>query len=182
MKLKIAGYETIGHPGYVAELLGLAEALGVADRVDYIGTLAKRQDLLKHCGRCDVGLALFVPPVREPMAGASNKPFDYLACGLPLLVANLPDWQAMYVQPGYGLACNPEDPESIAAVVNWYLHHPTEMRAMGEQGRQRILNDWNYEAQFSVVKNQILQPFLGADQPRNSTEFTTVASDSIKSS
>jgi hypothetical protein len=26
------------------------------------------------------------------MVGAFNKPFDYMACGLPLLVTILPDW------------------------------------------------------------------------------------------
>ena len=182
VKLKIAGYETIGHPGYVAELLGLADALDIADRVEYIGTLAKREQLLENCSGCDIGLALFVQPVREPMAGASNKPFDYLACGLPLVVADLPDWQAMYVEPGYGLACNPEDPESIAATIGWYLDHPTEMRAMGEQGRRRILTDWNYEAQFSVVKNQIFPTLLQANMPTSGIPLTSVGSNSVRSS
>ncbi|OBQ32680.1 MAG: glycosyltransferase, partial [Anabaena sp. CRKS33] len=79
----------------------------------------------------------------------------YLACGLPLVVSDLPDWQQMYVEPGYGLSCNPEDVNSIADVIRWYLEHPLEMKAMGERGRQRILNEWNYETQFEVVKNQL---------------------------
>jgi glycosyltransferase involved in cell wall biosynthesis len=89
----------------------------------------------------------------QPMTGASNKPFDYLACGLPLLVSNLPDWREMYVEPGYGLTANPDDPENIAAALRWYLEHPKEMREMGEQGRQRILKEWNYEHQFEKVEN-----------------------------
>lgn len=185
VKLRVIGYETRGYRGYIAEIMARASQLGLLERLE-IREAMPRQALLQWCAKSHIGLAL-MPLISDDMnmtsmIGASNKPFDYLACGLPLLVANLPDWQAMYVQPGYGLACNPEDPESIAAVVNWYLHHPTEMRAMGEQGRQRILNDWNYEAQFAVVKNQILHPFLGADQPLNSTDFTAVAPDSIKSS
>jgi glycosyltransferase involved in cell wall biosynthesis len=176
VKLKIAGYETIGHPGYIAELLGLADALNIADRVEYLGTL-KRQKLLESCSCCDIGLALFVPPIREPMAGASNKPFDYLACGLPLVVPDLPDWQAMYVEPGYALACNPQDPASIAAAIGWYLDHPTEMKAMGEQGRRRILTDWNYEAQFSVVKHQLSQPLLQANQVISLTQPPSIDPD-----
>jgi glycosyltransferase involved in cell wall biosynthesis len=167
------------------EIMARASQLGLLERLE-IREAMPRQALLQWCAKSHIGLAL-MPLVSHDinmtsMIGASNKPFDYLACGLPLVVTDLPDWQAMYVEPGYGLACNPEDPESIAATIGWYLDHPTEMRAMGEQGRRQILNDWNYEAQFAVVKNQILHPFLGVDQPLNSTEFTAVAPDSIKSS
>ena len=85
------------------------------------------------------------------MTGASNKPFDYLACGLALLVCARPDWERMFVQPGYGLACDPDDTDSIAAQLRWFLMHPVEIREMGERGRQQILKEWNYESQFTPV-------------------------------
>jgi glycosyltransferase involved in cell wall biosynthesis len=94
------------------------------------------------------------------LTGASNKVFDYLACGLALLVSDLPDWKQMYVEPGYGLACNPNDPASIAAALRWYLDHPVEMREMGDRGRQRILTEWNYETQFKPVKNYMSKALL----------------------
>jgi glycosyltransferase involved in cell wall biosynthesis len=85
------------------------------------------------------------------MVGASNKPFDCLASGLPLLVPDLEDWRRLYVAPGYALACDPEDPESIAAALEWLLTHPSERWQMGERGRQRVLDEWNYERQFAHV-------------------------------
>jgi glycosyltransferase involved in cell wall biosynthesis len=85
------------------------------------------------------------------MVGASNKPFDYLAAGLTLLVSDLPDWRRAYVESGYGLACDPADPGSIAAALAWLIDHPREVRAMGEAGRQRIRTDWNYERTFGPV-------------------------------
>ena len=93
----------------------------------------------------------------KTMAKASSKPFEYLACGLALLVSDLPDWKETYVEPGYGLACDSDDPKSIVDGLQWFLEHPKEMRTMGEQGRQRILADWNYEYQFSPIL-QILTP------------------------
>ncbi|MDB9375002.1 glycosyltransferase [Nodularia sphaerocarpa] len=155
VKLRIAGYETIGHQGYVQELQTLANTIGIGDRIEYVGALSKRSELLEWCSKCDLGLSLFIKPTREPMTGASNKPFDYLACGLPLVVSDLPDWKQMYVEPGYGLACNPEDANSIADVLRWYLEHPREMKDMGEQGRQRILHEWNYETHFSAVLKKL---------------------------
>jgi glycosyltransferase involved in cell wall biosynthesis len=85
------------------------------------------------------------------LTGASNKPFDYLACELAVLVSDLPDWCEMFVEPGYGLSCNPEEPLSIAAALRHFYNRPADTRLMGERGRKRILAEWNYETQFEPV-------------------------------
>jgi glycosyltransferase involved in cell wall biosynthesis len=151
VRLRFAGYETAGHTGYVRELLAYAERLGIQDRVEYLGTFKSREELLHHCASCDVGLALFSRTTLQPMAGASNKPFDYMACGLALLVSDLEGLHNLFVATGYGRTCDPEDPCSIAASLRWYVDHPRDRWAMGDCGRQRILNDWNYETQFAPV-------------------------------
>jgi glycosyltransferase involved in cell wall biosynthesis len=155
VELKFAGYETIGHQGYIQHLLGVARNLGIADRVQYLGLLPDRATLLDLCSQCHVGVALFPRTNRQPMAGASNKPFDYLACSLALLVSDLPDWRDTYVVPGYALVCDPADPDSIAAALRWFLEHRDETRTMGDRGRQRIIESWNYESQFQPVSTLI---------------------------
>ena len=89
------------------------------------------------------------------MAGASNKAFDYLACGLPILVSNLPEWKKMYVTPGYALACDPDDVEDVTLKLRWFIEHSQEAKLMGEKGRKRILEEWNYETQFKPVLDLI---------------------------
>jgi glycosyltransferase involved in cell wall biosynthesis len=151
VRLRVAGYETAGHRGYVDRLRALAGQLGVADRVEWLGSAPTRAQLLGWCATADVGLALFPRESHQPMAGASNKPFDYLACGLALVVSDLPDWKALFVEPGYALACDPEDPDAIAAALRQFLEQPARARALGEAGRQRIRSEWNYETQFTPV-------------------------------
>jgi glycosyltransferase involved in cell wall biosynthesis len=117
--------------------------------------IATRVDLLASCGEADVGLS-FMPLSTDDanlqfMVGASNKPFDYLARGLALLVSDVPDWRQEYVEHGYGLACDPSDERSIADALRWMYDHPDEMRMMGERGRKRVASDWNYEYQFAPV-------------------------------
>ena len=156
MHLSVVGYETVGIKGYMVEFLKTAERLGLGEAVEYIGALPTRNELLQQASHCDVGLAFM--PIRSRdvnmsnMAGASNKPFDYLACGLALLVSGLPEWEEMYVRPGYGLACNPGDPEALVTQFRWFLEHPEETRQMGNRGRERILQEWNYETQFAGVQ------------------------------
>lgn len=158
VRLRVIGYETTGHRGYAAELRGLADKLGVSSRVEFIGAVP-RTDSLDCCRTSDVGLA-FMPTKsddinEQAMTGASNKPFDYLACGLALLVSDLPEWRALYVDNGYAVAVDPDDAHSIAAALNWLRTHPIELRAMGERGRQRILTEWNYETQFVPVMERL---------------------------
>ncbi|MDH3445593.1 MAG: glycosyltransferase [Deltaproteobacteria bacterium] len=164
IKLRIVGYETIGHRGYAEELRMNARRLGINGRVEFLGTVPQRTELLNWCQKSDVGVAFF-PKASEDfnqqyMLGASNKPFDYLSRGVALLVSDLPDWRQTYVDLGYGLACDPDKPESIASALRWFVDHPREMRAMGERGRQRIAKDWNYEAQFSPVFQQVTTSLL----------------------
>ena len=156
--LRFAGYETIGHSGYVNELLQLAGQLGVADRVRYLGTPPSRRELFALARQADVGLVLFDRQFREPMAGASNKPFDYLACGLALLVTDTAEWEKMYAAAGYAQSCDPHDPEAIAAAVRWFLERPGEARTMGEAGRLRLEAEWNYETQFQPVADLMSVP------------------------
>lgn len=155
VQLEVAGYTTEGSQDYVELLLEEAGRLGLRGRVRYLGAPSERTELLKLCGRADIGLA-FMPAASgdlnmRAMTGASNKPFDYMACGLNLLVSDLPDWRAMFVEPGYARACDPESAASIAQGVQWYLDHPAEAEAARARGRQRILDEWNYETQFAPV-------------------------------
>jgi len=162
VKLRVIGYQTVGHHDYVEKLKAEANQLRLADRVEVLGAVPTRKELLEWCRRSDVGLALMPSQSgdlnEQTMTGASNKPFDYLACGLALLVSDLRDWPATYVKPACALACIPEDPKSIAAALCWFLEHTHELRAMGERGRRLILNDWNYQRQFAPVLECVNQP------------------------
>lgn len=154
VRLTVAGYDPQGG-SQIKRLREEASRLGVEHRFRYLGEIPLRDDLLAQCRNADVGLA-FMPLVatdinESNMTGASNKPFDYLASGLALLVSDRPDWRAMFADVDMGLSCDPGDPASIATALRWFLEHPDEMRAMGERGRQRILADWNYETQFQPV-------------------------------
>jgi glycosyltransferase involved in cell wall biosynthesis len=155
VKLRVIGYETIGARGYIDLLRDRAVQLNISHRIEFLGTLPTRADLSKWRSRSDIGLALMPMSSDDAnmnaMNGASNKAFDYLADGMAVLVSDLPAWRREYVDSGYGLACVPEDPMSIGRAIQWFLNHKTEIRVMGEKGRERIRSEWNYETQFAPV-------------------------------
>jgi glycosyltransferase involved in cell wall biosynthesis len=153
--LRLIGYGTIDSKGYIDRLKEEATRLKLGTRLEFMGAISRHADLLARSDVCDIGLALMPLETDDVnmrfMAGASNKAFEYLACGLPILVSARAEWQAMFVAPGYALSCDPEDADSIAEALQWYVRNPDRAREMGENGRRRILSDWNYEAQFAPV-------------------------------
>ena len=161
LKLRVIGYETAGHVGYVQQLRDLASSLGVHSAFEYIPTVS-RNELLQWTDRSQIGLSLMplqTDQINERwMRGASNKSFEYLARGVPVLVSDLPEWKATFVDAGFGLACRPDDARSIAEALRWFHDHADEARQMGERGRERILSDWNYEQQFAPVLERMTVP------------------------
>lgn len=154
VNLRVVGYETIGHAGYMHLFLERAQELGVVGRVEWLGAVP-RAELLALARECDVGLALMPLGSDEwnerAMAGASNKPFDYMACGLGLIVSDLDDWRALYVANGFARVCKPQNASSIADAVRWYFERRAERAIRAARAQQKILDEWNYETQFAPV-------------------------------
>lgn len=153
--LSILGYETVGHPGYAGELIEKARLVGKGRSVVWGGARMSRTEVLKYLREADVGLALLPMRTQDTnlrwMVGASNKPFEYLACGVLPLVSDDPDWREVFVEPGYALSCRPDSPESLRQSLQWAADHPQQAADRAESGRQRILSDWNYETVFAPV-------------------------------
>src|SRR5262249_40831921 len=154
VRLRIAGYEAPSARGYVRHLVGSDTGAAADNLVEYIG-MVPRADLLTQAARAHVGLALMPFQASDLnmryMTGASNKPFDYMAAGLALLVTDRPDWTRMFVEPGFGLACNPSDAASLSTALSWFMDHPEGRRAMTTRARSKIETEWNYETQFRAV-------------------------------
>lgn len=152
--LDVAGYETVGSRGYVAALSAHARRFGVEHRVRFRGTIPECEWNVVF-EQCDIGLALMPSAPSDEnlrhMAGASNKPFEYLSCGVAPLVSDLPDWRRTFVEPGYALVCDPSRVESIVATLNWAATHRDVVRESAMRGWERLGLDWNYETQFAPV-------------------------------
>jgi glycosyltransferase involved in cell wall biosynthesis len=164
VSLEVVGYETRGHAGYGDTLRVTAERLGIATRVS-ISPPMSRSALIATAARADIGVAL-LPAVsarlnERAMVGASNKPFDYMAVGLALLVPDAPAWRNAFVAGGFGLACDPESPASIAAAIDHLLNHPAALAEMRRRAPLQIADAWNYETTFAPVLSTLLNRARG---------------------
>ena len=159
-EVKVVGYETAGNKEYIEYLRNKAKEFGVSERVEFLGARSYENELMNICRSCDIGLGFILKYSQDEnminMLGASNKVFEYMACGLPVIVSDIPEWIEMFVKPGYAVACDPKDVESIEKAIKWFVEHPKETKEIGERGRQKVLSDWNYEKQFNKVAEIIL--------------------------
>jgi glycosyltransferase involved in cell wall biosynthesis len=86
------------------------------------------------------------------MVGASNKPFDYLASGLVIIVPDTIEWKEFFVDRKCAVACDSEDSHSISEALEWCWRNRDQLRTMNSFGREMLESEWNYEAQFEPVR------------------------------
>lgn len=150
-----AGYETVNTKGFVNSLMARAKAIGVAHRVMYYGAIPAREDLYAEASRAHVGMAVFIADFVEPMAGASNKPFDFLGCTLALIVNNTDEWRGFLGDKCIGMFCDPESPTDIAQAVEALYNDRKKLADMATRGRELVEKEWNYDTQFKPVLDRI---------------------------
>jgi glycosyltransferase involved in cell wall biosynthesis len=123
---------------------------------------------MEVCRTCDVGLAIFVGADANPnlanLAGASNKVFDYLASGLPVILPASSEWDSAFVKAGYAIATRSNSAKDLSDAIRSLYDNAGNVRAMGEAGRQKIRTEWNYEQQFKPVWQLLHSGLSGSSQ------------------
>jgi glycosyltransferase involved in cell wall biosynthesis len=158
-RLKMVGYEAPGAEGYLEHLMARGIVREDTRLLEYHGPISRGKELLSHAASAHLGLAFMplsdVDVNMQHMTGASNKVFDYMASGLPLLVSDLPDWNRLFVDTGYGRACDPMDSASVRSAILWFLDNPEECIRMGERARNKIMCEWNYDTAFQPILREM---------------------------
>lgn len=151
VRFRVVGYETVGSVGTCERLREVAREAGTKVTLELPGAFS-RHELAAQMDSMHVGWMAYRCSSEDinltHLVGASNKAFDYLAAGMPLLVRATPDWRKIFVVPGFARECDTNDPDSIAAALRWFYEHPMETAEMGARGQENISVKWNYEEQF----------------------------------
>lgn len=136
--LAIYGTGTNGRP-----VRDLAEALGIADRVHFRGTVAK-----KHVGgiieAAELGWSTVMPDVRLA-SNSANKVFDYLAYGLPVAV-NHEGWLADRLgERRAGVAVPGDDPAAAAEKIVSLVADPPRLRSMRVNAKELFDDEHSWD-------------------------------------
>jgi len=90
----------------------------------------------------NVGVINFLP-LPNQQKSMPNKPFEYMACSLPMVMSNFPYWQKIFGE--CALFANSYDPKEIAEKILYLLDNPDKAKKLGSKGRKLIEEKYSWE-------------------------------------
>lgn len=135
------------------ELMQLAKEVGVEDNVHLLGYVPDSVlPALYH--RSNV----FVMPTRITPTGLEGFGIAYLeanACDLPV-IGTIEGGASAPIIDGYnGYLVDPHDPDEIASAVLTLLNNPTLATEMGQNGRERVQSEFNWDAVIEKIEPEL---------------------------
>ena len=97
-------------------LRNAARQEGIGERVHFHAAVAP-ETLLSHTAQADVGVSLLEDSCENHRLALPNKLFEYIAAGLPVVVADLPEAARLVRERGVGWCADSGDPASVAAAL-----------------------------------------------------------------
>lgn len=154
-------------PEFYGCLTALARELGVEERLSLPGWIPYRE-LADRAVRASVGIALYQPVSKnyEYCASASNKIFEYAACGLPVVVPDRRSHREFLAGESWALFTDAGNPAAIAATIRALFSDRAEYRAKCIAARRFYLERYHYERVFAPVLERMLDR-VGAHRGAN---------------
>jgi starch synthase len=109
----------------------IAERVGAADRLILQGPVPSGDVVAAACG-ADAGIWTLPRLCRNFTYALPNKIFEYVAAGLPTLVADYPEARRLVETHKVGLTFDPYAPKSIAKAINRLIDDPAFARSCRE--------------------------------------------------
>jgi glycosyltransferase involved in cell wall biosynthesis len=124
------------------------------DHIELIGWVP-HEEIVNYITISRVGLVPFLP-VEKFKKNISIKQFEYMACGVPVLGANLPPIASYITAANCGKLYNSTSVEALASGVIDMLQDEPGWKKMSEAGKKAIRDLWNWgrmeEKLFSVYE------------------------------
>jgi glycosyltransferase involved in cell wall biosynthesis len=101
-----------------------------------------KQDMPEVLGAADAGLAI-LKPLELYQTTYPNKVFDYMAAGIPVILAIDGVIRQVVETAGGGVFVQPGDPGALAAVIKELARTPERARRMGQAGCRYVRTNFN---------------------------------------
>jgi glycosyltransferase involved in cell wall biosynthesis len=129
--------------------------------VRYLGN----QDLptvYRHLVEADLGLLLLQPVPAYTYAGENTlKLFEYMWCELPLVSSDFPNLKEIILAAHCGICIDPCDAERAAKAIWDLLNQPELRQQMGSNGRNAVLQAYNWPAASEIMSQAYKNVFSG---------------------
>lgn len=139
--------------GFAASLHRLADRLGLADRVRFLGEL---EDVREHLQGIDIVLA----PSRGEWTPLSIM--EAMAQQKPVVAANVGGVADVITDCETGLLVAAEDPEGLASAIAGLVEDPDRAAQIASRGRRSVERRFDIRASLSALEDEIERLLVGS--------------------
>lgn len=152
-------YLIVGKGKFELELIKLTKELGIEAYVKFMRDTPDKE-LVKLYNICDV----FIMPNRE-LDGGDTEGFGMVfleanACGKPVIGGRCGGAVEAVKENETGLLVNPYDADDISQKITYLLRNEQTARLMGEDGRKRASNEFEWDTNIKENINKFKNAFL----------------------
>jgi glycosyltransferase involved in cell wall biosynthesis len=149
------------------------ELNGLQDNIEIVGWVP-HHEIVNYISVSKLGLVPLLP-TRKFLKNIPIKQFEYMACGIPVLGANLPPIASYINACGCGRTFDSTNFEAFASAIMDMLQNESEWQCMSEAGKKAIREMWNWdrmeERLFDVYETILNEKF---ETPRATSELSLV--------
>jgi len=112
-------------------------------RTKYLG-LKKLEETYSFMKISNIGIVNFLH-LEVSLKAIPNKPFEYMACSLPIIMSNFTFWHEIFGE--CTIFVDPKDYKGIAKKILYLLDNTDEAKELGKKGRKLIEEKFNWEVE-----------------------------------
>ena len=128
---------------YEAEVRRVLREVGAADNARFVGPIP-HDEMADYHRLADVTISI---PSTD---GTPMTVLESMACGTAVIVSDIPDYDARYIEPGAtALAAKHDDATAVAGALLRLLQEPETAAQLAAEAHRRVTETGSYEAQMS---------------------------------
>lgn len=145
-----------------ARLRALATELGLEERVRFISTV-ELAELPSYTASADIGVQPIENTCLNHFTTDSNKLFEYVQAGLPVVASDLPEIRRVVSKHGLGVLVPPGETEALAAALRSLVEDETKRKLHAGYSRSAaaVLNWEAQEGDLLALYTRVLEPTEG---------------------
>lgn len=110
----------------------------------------KTTELISNARKSSVGLAITLPINLNFRLSVSNKIFEYLAAGLPVIMSDIPEHRYLNEKYNFGIILKENTPKALINAVD-QLYHDKNLYEMYAKNAIATANELNWEKEFKKL-------------------------------
>lgn len=117
---------------------------GIEDQIEVAGWVPFDQ-VAHQLRQADIALAI-LQPIPRYVTALPVKLFEYMACGLPVIISDFPPNRGVVGPADCGILIDPTNAIAVSEAIQRLLANSDEARRLGQNGRQAFEASYNWQA------------------------------------